>query len=264
MAENHYQQFLTPPPLIAGVKSSSDEAFLNSTRDGISLRSLLNNGSFEPSTEDLNLLQMPKTEPLIAVEDNLLSDECTPYNFFSDSTPPSLPHRLPSLLSYEQPQNSAAVISPNANPRVEKTTSYRKRRSSKRQQRPSDKTRYLQKLLPWDGKANMATVLEEAYKYIKFLQAQVSVLQSMPCESNSRAAADAATMNNGGGGMLGKLNRQQLLQVAANTPAVQTQLYSKGCCLYSMEQMMLLKKKALYHQMMTDSSVNPNSFFSRN
>ncbi|GFP82482.1 transcription factor bhlh117 [Phtheirospermum japonicum] len=65
----------------------------------------------------------------------------------------------------------------------------------------------------------MATVLEEAYKYIKFLQAQVNVLQSMPCESNSSAAA---ATNIGGSGNLGKLNRQQLLQVVVNSPAVET------------------------------------------
>ncbi|GFP85338.1 transcription factor bhlh117 [Phtheirospermum japonicum] len=95
-----------------------------------------------------------------------------------------------------------------------------KQRCRHRQQRPTNKTWYLQKLLPWDGKVDMATVLEEVYKYINFLQAQVSVLQSMPCESNS---SSAAVTNIDGSGNLGKLNRQKLLQVVVNSRVAFTQ-----------------------------------------
>ncbi|KAK9285074.1 hypothetical protein L1049_024259 [Liquidambar formosana] len=112
-----------------------------------------------------------------------------------------------------------------------------------RRQRVSDKTRYLQKLMPWDRKMDMATMLEEAYKYVKFLQAQISVLQSMPSESTF-----AAQQNSSGGigefGGLGRLNRQQLLQVLVNSPVAQTMLYSQGCCVFSVEQLVLLKKMA--------------------
>ncbi|KAG7011926.1 Transcription factor bHLH, partial [Cucurbita argyrosperma subsp. argyrosperma] len=52
-----------------------------------------------------------------------------------------------------------------------------------RRQKLSDKTRCLQKLLPWDKKMDIATMLEEACKYVKFLQAQLLALQSMPRES---------------------------------------------------------------------------------
>ncbi|KAH7842351.1 hypothetical protein Vadar_004290 [Vaccinium darrowii] len=119
-----------------------------------------------------------------------------------------------------------------------------------RRQRISEKIRCLQKLLPWDKKMDMATMLEEAYKYVKFLQAQVSALQSMPLDSSFPTGNTGNASVFGG---LGRLNRQQLLQVMVNSPVVQTTLYSKGLCVYSVEQLVNLKKiaemKALYQQM---------------
>ncbi|KAL6228360.1 hypothetical protein ACLB2K_002310 [Fragaria x ananassa] len=44
----------------------------------------------------------------------------------------------------------------------------------------SDKTRCLQKLLPWENKMDTATMLESAHRYVRFLQAQVATLQAMP------------------------------------------------------------------------------------
>ncbi|XP_052208593.1 uncharacterized protein LOC127812247 [Diospyros lotus] len=127
-----------------------------------------------------------------------------------------------------------------------------------RRQRISDKYRCLQKLLPWDRKMDIATMLEEAYKYVRFLKAQISVLQSMPCDSSSFATQNTWDAKVFGG--LGRLNRQQLLQILVNSPVVQTVLYSKGCCVYSIEQMLLLKniaeRKALYQQLMFDPSTS--------
>ncbi|KAG2379787.1 monogalactosyldiacylglycerol synthase [Vigna angularis] len=42
-----------------------------------------------------------------------------------------------------------------------------------------------QKLMSWDKKMNQGTLLEEAYKYVRFLQAQFRLLQSMPSHSSS-------------------------------------------------------------------------------
>ncbi|XP_020549789.1 uncharacterized protein LOC105162763 [Sesamum indicum] len=123
-------------------------------------------------------------DPLFAINDGVPA-EAPPYNFFSEAASSSLHHQLPGLLSLELPQNTAVVESPMMNPRIE-TAQYGKQRRRRQQQRLSDKTRCLQRLLPWDEKMDMATVLEEAYKYIRFLQAQVRVLQSMPCESGGR------------------------------------------------------------------------------
>ncbi|XP_051136220.1 transcription factor LRL2 [Andrographis paniculata] len=259
--DNDFQ--LQVQPQLHGVESSSavDEAYINGVCAGLSFRSLLAYGSYEPAAEAPNPLKMPKTEPNSAIGDGY-STSVLPYNFFSEaaaSSSSSSHHlQLPSLLSLELPPTAAvAADSPVLNPRA----GIGKQRRRIKQQRLSDKTRCLQKLLPWDEKMDMATVLEEAYKYIRFLQAQVSVLQSMPCETASASSA-AATSGGGGGVDLGRLNRQQLLQVVVNSPVAQSQLYSKGCCVYSVEQIVTLKKKqAMHQQVLLSNSSNPNSFF---
>ncbi|XP_027172052.1 transcription factor HEC1 [Coffea eugenioides] len=126
-------------------------------------------------------------------------------------------------------------------------------------QKISEKTRCLQRVLPWDKKMDMGTMLEEAYKYVKFLQAQISVLQTMPEKSSTAAISSSGGKsknpsydvsssgvgeNNVAWGDLGKLNRQQLLEVVVNSRVAQTALYSRGCCVYSTEQLVLLKKMA--------------------
>ncbi|XAR68073.1 hypothetical protein NMG60_11003074 [Bertholletia excelsa] len=130
--------------------------------------------------------------------------------------------------------------------------------AKQRRRKISDKTRCLQKLMPWDKKMDYATMLEEAYKYVKFLQAQVRVLQSMPSDCSSFVTQNYV---NNFFGRLGTLNRQQLLQVLVNSPAAQTMLYSQGCCVYSIEQLHMLKKvaerNALYQQMAFDPSTLP-------
>ncbi|KAI3502261.1 hypothetical protein L1887_30294 [Cichorium endivia] len=117
-----------------------------------------------------------------------------------------------------------------------------KEQARRRRNTLSDKTRSLQKVLPWDKKMDMATIYEETYKYIKFLQAQISVLESMPVASTSSTPLGSENPRQGNQfGGLGKLNRQQLLEVLVNSPAAQTVLYSKGCCIYSLEQLILFK-----------------------
>ncbi|GAV88418.1 HLH domain-containing protein, partial [Cephalotus follicularis] len=108
-----------------------------------------------------------------------------------------------------------------------------------RRQKISEKTRCLQKLLPWDKKMDTATMLGEAYEYVRFLQAQVTALHSMPCQSSFGTTTAYGFQNDGrfvSG--LGSLNRQQLLQVMLNSPVAQTMLYSRGLCVFSMEQLM--------------------------
>ncbi|KAJ9549179.1 hypothetical protein OSB04_021722 [Centaurea solstitialis] len=110
----------------------------------------------------------------------------------------------------------------------------------------SEKTRSLQKVLPWDKKMDMATIYEETFKYIKFLEAQITALESMPViaspttTSGSNFGSENPRFCNPYGA-LGKLNRQQLLEVLVNSSAAQTILYSKGCCIYSLEQLILFK-----------------------
>lgn len=232
-----------PPSLLVGGEAPSaaaDDAYYSGVCAGLSFRSLLTADSFESAAGfPRNLLKMPKSEPLFAVDDGVHA-LAPPYNFFSESTCSSH-HQLPKLLSYEPPHSTVAVDFPMLNARSG-TASYGKKPRRRQASKMSDKTRCLEKLLPSGRKMDMATVLEEAHKYIKFLQAQVSVLQSMPRESAAAAYFNGAS--SGGGGDLGRLSRQQLLQVVMNSPAAQTQFYSNGCCVYSVEQLLLLKKKA--------------------
>lgn len=126
-----------------------------------------------------------------------------------------------------------------------------------RRQKLSDKTRCLQKLLPWDKKMDIATMLEEAYKYVKFLQAQLLALQSMPCESAISTGSNNynSVSNSGAFGGLERLNRNQLLQVLVNSPVAQTMLCSQSFCVFSAEQLGLIQKiaekRALLQQMST-------------
>lgn len=111
-----------------------------------------------------------------------------------------------------------------------------------RRQKLSDKTRCLQKLLPWDKKMDIATMLEEACKYVKFLQAQLLALQSMPCES--AISTNSNHYISGVFGGLERLNRNQLLQVLVNSPVAQTMLCSQSCCVFSAEQLGIIQKIA--------------------
>ncbi|KAK6134807.1 hypothetical protein DH2020_031477 [Rehmannia glutinosa] len=243
------------PPLSGGEASSAvDDAYINGVYAGLNFRSLLTYGFSR------NLPDVPIAEQLFTIN-GAVSAEAPPINFFSESAAFSSHHneKLPDLVSVELPHYSPggadSKFSPNHRVGNARTPQQRRRRKIQRD-KISEKTRCLQKLLPWDKKMDMATVLEETYKYIKFLEAQVSVLQSMP-------NYDGGSIKESGGD-LGRLNRQQLLQVVVNSPVAQTLLYSNGCCVYSIEQLVLLKKnaerKALIHQMLYGS--NPNFMFS--
>lgn len=197
-------------------------------------------------------LIMPKQEPLESSFHqlpDLQSFEQLPKNFavaepsqkrIKSISPPTVdPYTLDSILSNFQISKSLT-----AGKATEKRTPqavFHSAVARERRQKISDKTQSLQKLLPWDKKMDMATMLEEAYKYIKFLQAQISVLQSMPCDSSSFTTQNSRINVFGG---LENLNRQQLLQVLVNSAVAQTTLYSKGCCVYSIEQVAFLKKMA--------------------
>ncbi|XP_060187971.1 transcription factor bHLH117 [Lycium barbarum] len=267
----------------------SDEAFTNSMYENLSYQSLLslslsnnynyNNevkplvSPFQPSLTNNILmpyaspssqiqqtldfletqkLKFPKLEPVtedttLQLYDPYNNNEILPYlneplHYFSNAT-------LPDLRCFEHPNyfdfHNGATSSP-----VPKNTSSA---STRLRKKLSEKTRCLEKLLPWDTKMDTATMLEEAYKYVKFLQAQVSVLQSMPTLAEEGSGSSSSSSEDRNGKTISVLNRQQLLQVVLNSPVAQTYLYSKGCCVYSVEQMVQYRKiaqrnNALYRQ----------------
>ncbi|KAF8391455.1 hypothetical protein HHK36_023760 [Tetracentron sinense] len=161
-----------------------------------------------------------------------------------DSIVRNLPSPNPSFFPLFHPPN------PPSPPVIPQSVLARQRR-----RKISDRTQCLQKLMPWDKKMDMATMLEEAYKYIKFLKAQVSVLQSMSSESSFTSHIPVAAGDYAG---LEKLNRQQLLQVVLNSPVAQTMMCSKECCVVSLEQLLFLKningRKILQQQMLLGAS----------
>nr|CAD1819289.1 unnamed protein product [Ananas comosus var. bracteatus] len=104
-------------------------------------------------------------------------------------------------------------------------------------------------LMPWERKMDTATLLEEANKYVRFLEAQVTALQTMP----ERSARFAPPREPPGSlpcpaAALGRLNRQQLLQVLVNSPVVQDRLYARGVCVFSAEQVASLRCSAERHR----------------
>lgn len=104
---------------------------------------------------------------------------------------------------------------------------------------------------------DQATLYEEAYKYVKFLKAQLSVLQTMPSYG----------VGYGGGGIdsggvfddLEKLNRNQALQILVNSPVAQTKLCEQGYCVFSMEQFSLLRKLSEKRQQQENFSEHGSS-----
>ncbi|XAR50773.1 hypothetical protein NMG60_11005196 [Bertholletia excelsa] len=84
-----------------------------------------------------------------------------------------------------------------------------------RRRKITEKTQELGKLVPGGHKMNTADMLEAAYKYIKFMQAQVSIFQLMKSnQENDKEAFDS-----------------EELQAIASSPRLQEKLYSSGKCL---------------------------------
>ncbi|CAI8592710.1 unnamed protein product [Vicia faba] len=173
--------------------------------------------------DNKNLLKVPKTEcPLnLPPLEEYLPLQQQPFNFLPQSYPPFQTfHRLPQLLSppHSNTKRLRHLFTEETTPPQQKQPHFVRGKSSslipqsklarQRRQTLSEKTRCLQKLISWDKKMDQATLFEEAYKYVQFLQAQISALQSMPSHSTT-------TYSGGGNGVFGelkKLNRKQALQ----------------------------------------------------
>ncbi|KAL0718998.1 hypothetical protein Bca4012_068321 [Brassica carinata] len=106
----------------------------------------------------------------------------------------------------------------------------------------TEKIRSLEKLMPWETKMNLATILEETRKYIAFLQSQIASLRWMPLESvyPAKPGVEVRETTN----PLVSLTRQQILQVIANSPGSRNVLYSRGVCVFSYEQLLSVKMMA--------------------
>ncbi|MQL68095.1 hypothetical protein Taro_000419 [Colocasia esculenta] len=164
--------------------------------------------------------------------------------------PPPLP--FPSHVSPPLPPPSCSLVDQRAVPR---STASRpsvqqslppNTRSRGRRKGISERIRLLGKLMPGDRKMTISDTLEEARKYVKFLEAQVAALQCMPSESrfacpppSSYAAAALPTLRG-----LERLTRQQLLHVLVRSPLVQGKLCERGLCVFATEQVILMRQAA--------------------
>ncbi|XP_004487384.1 uncharacterized protein [Cicer arietinum] len=220
-----------------------------------------------PKTEHpMNINHLPSIEQLLPLQQN----QQQPFHFFPNNyyQPFQSFHSLPQLRSPEPTFSDTKRPRLNLTPETTPPPSSVRGKSPlipqsnlarQRRQKLSEKTRCLQKLMPWDKKMDQATLLEEAYKYVKFLQAQFSVLQSMPSHTTNNYGSGAGA---GGGGVfadLEKLNRNQVLQVLVNSPVAQTKLYSQGHCVFSMEQFSLLRKLSENRQQQQNMSEHDSS-----
>ncbi|KAK1284674.1 hypothetical protein QJS10_CPB21g00807 [Acorus calamus] len=133
---------------------------------------------------------------------------------------------LPDLLFMERTNNDLSSIVRSAVglkreslslPAVTTATVETKAKSRDRRSRIRERTRQLERLMPWEDKKFMANTLAEAYKYVRFLQSQLTVLRAMPCKS----AMSVPPSRTGDQPSLESLARQQLLQVLVNSPRVQ-------------------------------------------
>ncbi|CAK8536531.1 unnamed protein product [Lathyrus sativus] len=215
-------------------------------------------------------LIVPKTEhPLnLPPLQDYLPLQQQPFNFFPQYYPPfETFHRLPQLHSLQHsnrkrlhhPFTEETTPPPQKQPHFVRGKSPslipQSKLARQRRQTLSEKTRCLQKLMPWDKKMDQATLFKEAHKYVKFLQAQISALQSMPSHSTT---IYRGSNGNGGFGELKKLNRNQTLQVLVNSPVVQTKLCSQGYCVFSMEQFSQLRKLSERRQQQQQQNMSDN------
>ncbi|GMH07189.1 hypothetical protein Nepgr_009029 [Nepenthes gracilis] len=156
--------------------------------------------------------------------------------------PPFDLNTLDSILtSFNLSDHIPSLIGPQINMSARFRSPVRTLQAKSCRQRISERIYRLAKLLPGNRKMDIATTLEEAYKYVKFLNAQVTALQAMPTES-SYDDADCGRIFIGG--RLERLNRQRLLQVVVNSPDAQLAMSSFASCVVSVEQVALAKRIA--------------------
>ncbi|DAD49548.1 TPA_asm: hypothetical protein HUJ06_031982 [Nelumbo nucifera] len=162
-----------------------------------------------------------QTLPLCDWRFRRLRDLCSIEQASKDLGISTSSHMQQNELAIVESSPQAPKRSPPSSAAVHMSTLARQRRK-----KIGDRTRCMLKLIPWDKKISMAMLLEEAYKYIEFLKAQLRALQTMPCQSSIEWEVLPGNVGLELGG-LEKKNQQQLLQVLVNSPVAQTILYSK-------------------------------------
>lgn len=183
----------------------------------------------EPSLESVTnttTFRVPKIEPEetdFMQQSDYISKQASLFQLPNLS---SLEEKLDTESKLETQSSSqlTSPLSPHATP-----LKHERQRDLARQkrQRVRKKIESLKELLPTHKKKRMDTamVLENAVKYIKFLEAQVNVLKAMPLDDC--LVSENMSLN----------NRNRVLQMLVNSEVSQGKMSSEGMCVYSVEQL---------------------------
>ncbi|KAM0947887.1 putative transcription factor bHLH family [Dioscorea sansibarensis] len=147
---------------------------------------------------------------------NNCSVVCDPYNFMYEySNVYNVPELFPELV--EPPLWAEELLSSRGENKTSNgCLSTQSIAARQRRKRISDKTQELGRLIPGGNKMNTAEMLQAAFKYVKFLQAQVGILSFM--NSNDQECR-------------GLLPGEEQLHVLLESPKIHEKLYSEGRCL---------------------------------
>lgn len=240
---------LQPPPLAFSDQCPLSYSF--SAHEG-------SDSGFPISSRSISL-KLPKQE-LLYVSDGPVAAAHQPPPLLLQSVGHSFQTAQPASDSHEATPNhfrrKHGAITAKPGPATRRAAASRNRNNQmarQRRRRINEKMRCLKKLMPWNRKMDTATLLEEAHKYILFLEAQVSALYSMPVvhaddpppllhhpTANQVMNCSDADSSIGYDRSAPSPNRQQTetLQMLVSSPVAQTVVYSQGQCMVSAEQLL--------------------------
>ncbi|KAK6934717.1 Myc-type, basic helix-loop-helix (bHLH) domain [Dillenia turbinata] len=96
-----------------------------------------------------------------------------------------------------------------------------------RRKKITDKTQELGRLVPGGHKMNTAEMLQAAFKYVKFLQAQLGILQSLTSLPHQESKSEL-------------VYKPEELQVLLGSPRIQEKLYIEESCLIPSDSIQVL------------------------
>ncbi|KAI4384988.1 hypothetical protein MLD38_003065 [Melastoma candidum] len=175
-------------------------------------------------------------------------------------SPDPLPHHLPLPPQYHPSPPTFSFRAAEPCPSADKRRPLSRRNQAphpprRRTQKVSEKLKALRRIVPCDHKADIATMLEQAYKYVRYLEAQVLALLTMQlCTPDERGLCSG--VSGGGTGEIerrmiesvGRLSRKEVVEAVVNSGTAQKVLYEEGLCLVSEEQVRVLALSAFQRQ----------------
>ncbi|KAL2927323.1 Transcription factor bHLH52 [Bienertia sinuspersici] len=113
--------------------------------------------------------------------------------------------------------------------KIKDNVSAQSKAARERRRKIKEKTNELGKLIPGSSKMNTAEMFQAGFKYVKFLQAQLGILQSMKTSQEDNEEVNKAKLNNAN------------LQIVTSR-LVQEKLYARDKCLAPLNLIPLLKQ----------------------